>query len=297
MSERTVVLGLAGDIHAGSTLGLCPPTGVELDDGGTYMPSAHQAWLWHHWIAAWLHVQQVLERERRVADDDVDFGLVCNGDSTDGNHHNTVQIISPAEGAHIKCAAECWREPLKLSPKWTWIIRGTEAHVGKSGGLEEGMSVAMDREGAPIVRAPGTEKRERGPWSWWELQAEFNGRLVHFTHHGRMGQRAHTRASYAKLYAFDIWAERKLRDERAPDVAVRSHCHLYDDTGPAHPTRPVTRLIALPAFQLKTAYGYRIAAESLSDVGIGVLIIRGNGKIEVDSYVVSPSRGEIWKPI
>ena len=26
-----------GDLHCGSTVGLCPPEGVELDDGGLYM--------------------------------------------------------------------------------------------------------------------------------------------------------------------------------------------------------------------------------------------------------------------
>lgn len=272
-------------------MGLCHPDGVRLDDGGWYMPSREQGWLWDHWLAGWAHVDAVLERERRLADDDVDFGLVANGDATDGNHHKTVQIVSPNEGAHIRAATECYREPLKRKPKWMWVVRGTEAHVGKSGGLEDGMAVALRDEGANLQRNP-----ETGAWSNWELSLELFGVFVHVTHHGRAGQRAHTRAGYARHYAHDIWAENLLRGERAPDIAVRSHCHLYDDSGAWHPTRRITRLIGLPAFQIKTAYGYRIAAEGASDIGVVALVIRPSGEVDVSSYVVSPSRGPMWTP-
>lgn len=289
MSERTVVLGVCSDIHAGSTLGMCPREGVHLDDGGSYTPSPEQIWLADHWDAAWLHVEQVAERASKSGP--VDFGLVVNGDATDGNHHGTVQILSGAEGAHIKCATECLRTPLKLNPKWVWVVRGTEAHVGKSGGLEEGMAVAMSREGAPIQRDVNT-----GSWSSWYVMLDINGKLLDFAHHGRMGQRAHTRAGYAKHYAHDIWTERKLRGERAPDLAVRSHFHTYEDTGPRHPTRPTTRLVQMPAWQLKTAFGWRVAVESLSDIGLVAIVIRPGEEIEVYPCVISPSRGETWKP-
>ena len=150
MSERTIVLGVASDIHCGSTVGLLGPDGIELDDGGSYMPSPVQRWLWDCWTAGWEHVAKIVKREK------AEFGFVSNGDATDGNHHGTTQIISPAEGAHIKAATECFRVPLAMNPKWVWIVRGTEAHVGKGGGLEEGMAVAMNREGAPIQRDVNT---------------------------------------------------------------------------------------------------------------------------------------------
>ncbi len=278
-------MGVCSDLHCGSTVGLCDANGVHLDDGGSYMPSQEQLWLWEHWLAGWEHVAGIVKRE------DADFGLVVNGDATDGNHHGTVQILSGAEGAHIKCATEALRIPLAGRPKWVWVVRGTEAHVGKSGGLEEGMAVALNREGAPIQRDVNT-----GSWSSWYVMLELYGRLLDFAHHGRMGQRAHTRAGYAKHYAHDIWTERMLRGERAPDLAVRSHFHTFEDSGPAHPTRPTTRLIQMPAWQLKTAFGWRVAVESLSDVGLVALVIRPEGPIEVVPYVISPSRGAAWKP-
>jgi hypothetical protein len=291
MNNKTLVLGVFSDIHAGSTIGLCHPNGVSLDDGGSYIPSPEQCWLWECWVNGWKHVNNIIERERRFSDNDVDFGIISNGDATDGNHHKTVQILSGAEGAHIKCAAECIREPLNLNPKWVWIIRGTEAHVGKSGGLEEGLAVALDREGAPIQRMPN-----RGPWSWWDLRLEAHGRLLDFTHHGRMGQRAHTKGSYHQLFAFDVWAERAKRGERAPDIAVRSHMHQYRDSGPPHPLERTTRVIQTPAFQLATAFVKRVSAESLADIGLVAIVIRPTGDIDVSPCIFTPDRGPIWTP-
>lgn len=292
MSEpRTIVLGVCSDLHAGSTIGLCPAEGVHLDDGGSYSPSPAQLWLWSRWLEGWEHVKRVIAREERLSGNPVDFGLLVNGDATDGNHHGTTQILSGAEGIHIKVATECLRIPLAMKPKWAWVVRGTETHVGKSGGLEEGMAVAMNREGAPIQRDVNTNT-----WSSFYVSMELHGKLLDFRHHGRMGQRAHTRPGYAHLYAHDIWAERTLRGDRPPDLAVRSHFHTYEDTGRQHPTRKVTRLVQMPAFQLASAFIFRIAAEGLADIGLVAVVIRPDGFLDVEPSVYSPSRGESWKP-
>jgi hypothetical protein len=37
---------LVANLHINSTTGLCPPDGIELDDGGRYLPSKPQRWLW-----------------------------------------------------------------------------------------------------------------------------------------------------------------------------------------------------------------------------------------------------------
>ena len=46
---RPTVVACVGDLHAGSTLGLCPLDGVEVDDGGRYSPNASQRQLWAWW--------------------------------------------------------------------------------------------------------------------------------------------------------------------------------------------------------------------------------------------------------
>ena len=50
------IVACFGDMHCGSTVGLCPPEGIELDDGGLYMPNTGQEWLWNNWEEAWAKV-------------------------------------------------------------------------------------------------------------------------------------------------------------------------------------------------------------------------------------------------
>ena len=49
----STVIAIASDLHCGSTIGLCPDTGIELDDGGWYEPSNAQKWLWEEWQNHW----------------------------------------------------------------------------------------------------------------------------------------------------------------------------------------------------------------------------------------------------
>ena len=49
--DRHLVVFL-GDTHCGSTVGLCPEEGLELDDGGWYQPNKAQHWLWANWLDA-----------------------------------------------------------------------------------------------------------------------------------------------------------------------------------------------------------------------------------------------------
>ena len=56
----------AGDLHCGSTVGLCPPEGLELDDDGLYLPSKAQNWLWNNWEEAWGKIKSVKRKKLMV---------------------------------------------------------------------------------------------------------------------------------------------------------------------------------------------------------------------------------------
>ena len=55
-----------GDTHCGSTVGLCPPEGLELDDEGLYLPSKAQLWLWNNWEEAWAKIKSVKRKNRKA---------------------------------------------------------------------------------------------------------------------------------------------------------------------------------------------------------------------------------------
>lgn len=74
-----------------------------------------------------------------------------------------------------------------------------------------------------------------------------------------------------------------MKGERAPDLAIRSHYHQWVDTYDAYPTRVIQTL----AWQLKTAYVHKVAAESLAEVGGAIVTIR-DGVIEHIEKVMFP---------
>lgn len=287
------VVAVCGDLHCGSTVGLCPPEGLELDDGGIYNPSEAQEWLWQCWESAWKQAKSVIGRDK--------FTLVVNGDMIDGDHHRTAQIASPLTGIHARCAIESMRVPLDLKPSAIHVVRGTPAHVGRSGEVEEGLARALKNQLYPVIKDPDT-----GTFSSYRRRIDVEGVRFDIAHHGRMGQRAHTRGSYSRLYSFDIWAEqaldlvkelrgasdlREVFERKKPaDIAVRSHNHKFQDSGYDH--RGITRVLSIPAFQLATEYVHRIAAEALADIGI-VLFICNKGEVEVQPILFSPGRATV----
>ena len=122
--------------------------------------------------------------------------------------------------------------------------------------------------------------------SYWR-RYEIGGLLIDQRHHGRMGQRAHTRGPYMRWYAQDIELEHRLDGERPPDIAVRAHNHIYGDSGRVH--RWKTRVIAQGCWILSTEYSHRRSYESLPSIGMVAIVIR-DGRDEVIPLLHQPSR-------
>lgn len=270
------------DIHAGSSVAICPPDGIELDDGGWYRPSMAQVWIWEHFTLA---IQTALEL---AAAHNAEVTLAVNGDMVDGFHHprSNAQYISPLESHHVRLAHKVLTHACEqLKPDAIHATRGTGAHVGKAGTLEEGLARVLRTDGWPMVEDPDT-----GQITSHARRYMVDGLLVDQRHHGRQGQRSHTRGPYLRWYAQDIEMECRLDNERPPDLALRSHYHIYGDSGRDH--RWTTRVIALPCLQLATEYTHRIAAERLADVGILAILIRG-GKETLYPMIAKPARPSI----
>ncbi len=130
-----------------------------------------------------------------------------------------------------------------------------------------------------------------GTASWWELRAEVGGVLIDASHHASAGARAWTTGNAAVRIASEIVLDSANRGEPIPALAFRSHVHRSQDSGT---NVPACRCILTPAWQARTAYGYRIAARP-ADVG-GVLATVGHGEID-DVRVVKyrPEKSKIWR--
>lgn len=278
-SSRAIVIAVTSDQHAGSTIALCPPH-VVLDDGGSYHASKLQRWIWERWLAYWERVKEV------QAELNADLWQVYNGDAVEGHHHRNTHVIANNPNAQALVWTEAVKVPLAMKPSKIFVVRGTEAHVGSEGSAEERIAEGLRRDKRPIVGDPDT-----GTASWWHLRMEVQGLLLDFTHHGRTGQREHTRASNATLHAHDIFLSHAKNGERPPDLCIRSHYHRFNDSHDACPTRVVTT----GAWQGKSGHVHKVAADSIADVG-GVIIVIQDGEYRVEKVCYKPERGAVWRP-
>jgi hypothetical protein len=282
VSKKPIVLAVTSDHHCGSTVGLCPPEKIGLDDGGFYEPSPVQKWIWSCWESYW---KKVVDQRRRLK---AELYVVFNGDLFEGDHHQTTQIISsnPEPQSYVADRVFGKKSPVSAArPTRLFIVRGTETHVGPGGATEEAFAKIVGAE-------PDRVSTSRPIWSWWRLQLELNGVLIDFQHHGRMGQRPWTEGTAVNALAAQIFYEHARKGLRHPDIAVRSHFHRAFDSYTAHKVR----VLQTPAWQLKTSYAHKVAPESLSDVGGVIVTIQPNGHTEVVMDIYSQYKVNPWKP-
>ena len=278
-SDQPLVVAVTSDLHAGSTVALCPPI-ITLDDGGEYRASKAQRWMWEKWESDfWPRVAAV---RRRLG---ARLVQLYNGDMTEGDHHKTTQILSGNPTAQAAVVNATLKVPLALKPDAIVGIRGTEAHVGPSAAFEERIFTGLRKDGWPVVRDEAT-----GNCSHWHWTMEHQGVRMDVAHHGKFGSRPSTKFNTVLALAFDIFNNHALRGRPHPHLAVRSHLHQFGDTGNLYPTR----LIQTPAWQLATAFVQRINPGVIADVG-GVIVTVVEGKLDVEPVLYHPDPAPAWR--
>lgn len=287
-------LSFVGDTHTGSTVGLAPRNGVPHPEGITIPATPTSRWLWDHY-------DRMLEAEaEEVKDESPDrHALIFTGDIMDGGmHHGQRQLYHP-DASVEKWISERVVETAvdALMPDYIFVILGTPSHVGKGGAAEESVGKALaGKYGEKLMRP--SEYRYGWPMLRLNCGTEAEPYWVDIRHHGKMGQLPHTRESYHKRYAFDIWSSQAMYKEGVPaQLAIRAHRHKYSDTGPVPPHKRTTRAIALPCFQLSTEWAMQMAFEEFPDIGmVGATIRKGREYIfpqvvypKMEAYTCSPS--------
>lgn len=264
---------VVSDIHAGCRMGLCPDSGVKLDDGGMYMPSAIQLKMHDMWREFWDEwVPQVTQGEP--------YDVVFNGDAIDGCHHNSTHQWSHNMKDQQECAYALLK-PVADGAVRYYHIRGTEAHVGQSGVHEEQLA---QRLGA-VPNAEGQHAR-------WELWYRVSGHLVHFLHHvGSTGSAAYEATAVHKELT-ESFVEAGRWGREAPQVVVRSHRHRYIKDEIAGEKGYYVSVVT-PAFQAKTPFTWKIPGARLSQPQFGGLLIRkGDEELHTRAKVWSLERSQ-----
>jgi len=254
-------------------MGLC--TGpVMLDGGGTYRPSRLQkkvASNWKEFCTEW--VPRVTKKEP--------FILVFNGDALDGVHHNSTTQISHNLDDQSRIAKAALG-PLVEAASAVYWIRGTEAHVGKSGVEEE-----------RLARELGAIPDEDGAYARWNLWLDLGGHLCHFTHHiGTTGSSSYESTAIWKEMV-EAFVEAGRWGERPPQVIVRSHRHRYGEVR-MYGKQGLQISTVSPGWQLPTPFVWRLPGARISPPQFGGLMVRaGDEELHTRAMVWTLERGGV----
>ena len=267
---KTAVI-ITGDHHIGSTVALCPPR-VQLDDGGSYHQSPGQRWLWQGWIKFNAWARELSQGYKPIA--------VFNGDLAElDTKRRTNQLVNPNKATILSMIADTL-EPLT---RWTdslYFIRGTAAHTGKSGWIEE---VAADYD-TTIWQSDGIK-------SHYQVRLNADGVRLDIAHHASMGNMARTAKNAANQLAHDTMNDYAFAlHAPLPHIVIRSHNHRWADSWDNFETRA----ICLPCWSMATEYIYRLGKyNGQADIG-GVVVLCDAGEYEVHKFKLEPMKGRVW---
>src|SRR5690606_22676864 len=224
------------------------------DDGGTYYPSKVQRWINAKWADFWTHAESVKSAEG------VEVVTILSGELADINKHASSQYVSINSADVVGMALEVL-EPVRATSDRIYVTRGSEAHVGLSSSLDEGIAKAID-----VV--PDWE----GNYSRWIFRGSVAGLRVDAAHHaGTSYMRPWTRGADANRLAAMIQDVYLRGGQPHPHLVIRGHTHRPSDSFDNHPTRAIT----LPSWKLTDSYGHRLGGTPLPIGGMQALIEDG----------------------
>lgn len=258
MAKRTRNLVVISDTHCGDSLALCPPESVHLDDGGTYRSSKFQRQIWSLWREFWLSwVPSVVKNEP--------YDVVHNGDVIDGVHHGSTNQISQNIKDQLLIAQDVMKPVVancRKSGGQYYHIRGTEAHVGKSGNYEEMLAHSL-----------GATPNAEGQHARYDLWKRVGGALVHLLHHvGTTASAAHEASAVNAEITAEFVEAARWRQE-PPDFVVRSHRHRFIGVD-LDTARGIGSAVVTPGWQGKTPFTWKLAGARLSTPQFGGIVIR-----------------------
>ena len=269
----TTILAVVGDLHVNSAVALCPEQ-MARDDGPTILPSKSQLWLRAQWLQFWQDVATAKAHYH------ADVVAVINGDWGDVNKHSPYQLLSPNTDDVLNWMQETV-VPLRKVADRVFVVRGTEAHTGGVGWIENRAAQEIKAEPDPNTGNP----------SWWVLRAEFDGVRVLITHHpGTNSTRPWTRGGAANRAAAMVMDAHYSSDWK-PQLAVFAHVHHNEDSFDNHPVRAIFNR----SWTLADAYSHRSGFGIRRDSIGGMVVLCDAGQYKVVKRVYRLPEAHPWQ--
>ena len=276
--DGATLLAFTADWHTNSIVGLNPPSFCrELES--RHVPGAIGRMLWRRWREFWKIVAQ------KAHDFDATVYSFAVGDLGDKNKHSAVQLISKGDIDIVDAMIEV-AQPMIETSNHVFILRGTEAHTGGNGMLEELLARDLDN----AVRQSDKVA------SWWVVNAEIGGVRILVTHHPPTTAYRPWTMDAAAARAASIVAGKFLDDgdvRNMPDVAVWAHAHTR---GSQAKGMGGVWGIFLPPWQLATSFSHRLGGViGRPRVGGLWMVVQDGQILEWDWVRWAPRRDAVWK--
>ncbi len=249
-------LVVVSDIHAGCRLGLYPVDDpITLDEGGPYQASRLQRVTWAWWQEFWGQWVPLFAHNEP-------FAVVVNGDAVDGVHHGSTTQISQNLADQEEIAYRILKPVVDACDGRFYLLRGTEAHGGKSGVDEERLAKRL-----------GAVKDQDGRYARWSLWLRAGRGLCHFSHHISTASSMAYETSALRKELEQMYVNAAQTGQEPPDIVVRSHRHRRVDTSmDTYKGRAVA--FVTDGWQLKTPFSHRIMGGRVTEPQIGGSVIR-----------------------
>lgn len=271
-------LVIVSDMHMNCRLGLCPPTPVKLDDGGSYLASEVQNIVWGWWREFWDEFVPTVCRGEA-------FAVVVNGDAIDGGaHHGNSTHISDNTQDQERMALTVLEPIVEACEGRYYHIRGTEVHAGRSGVDEEALAKRL-----------GAVPDVDGRFARWELWFRLGKGLVHVMHHIGTSGASHYEVTAVHKEMVEAMVESARWGEELPNVIVRSHRHRNSETR-IQTERGFCTSVTTPGWQLKTPFAYRIPGARQSRPQFGGIVVRYGGAIGDEDTFTRPFVRSLGRP-
>jgi hypothetical protein len=230
------IIGIS-DTHVGSTVAVWPD-GFVTATGNALLPNPIQRWYlncFEEFIHDW--VPKVTNGQP--------FALVCNGDTIEGIHHRSKQIVTHDVGDQLSAFIALFG-PLIGKAEKVFLTLGTECHTQQS-------ECFIGKElGAEI-------DPETGLHAFDVLRLEKWGKLFSFQHHIGTTARKWTAATAPMAALANERLEAIDAGRRPPDYVVRAHRHVpgvyWDDSGHA--------AVITGAWQSKTRHTHKVVPDAI----------------------------------
>jgi hypothetical protein len=223
-----------GDTHFGSRMALMPPQFRD-SEGGLHLQNETQKWLWKCWVDFSKWTVEVAAGEP--------YGVVIDGDVTEGVHHGAGQLVTADFGEHIRMAVQTLA-PLTEQAEKVYLVVGTECHT-RNAEYDMGHSLGAEKN------------QETGTFAFDRLLLDVNGCVVSFSHHVGTSTRIALYATQLGVALAEEQSQAARHKLPVPRVVCRAHRHtygLYEDAA--------GMCITGPAWQALTRFGHKVATAS-----------------------------------